>query len=87
MTPSQSPGARLRQALESLVDAAARSAELSQARYRAGRDSYLTLLDAQRTLDAARQSLIEAQFAEQANRVTLYRALGGGWATFGSNTR
>ncbi|MCC6507333.1 MAG: efflux transporter outer membrane subunit [Aquimonas sp.] len=76
-----------RQALESLVDAAARSAELSQARYRAGRDSYLTLLDAQRTLDAARQSLIEAQFAEQANRVTLYRALGGGWATFGSNTR
>ena len=76
-----------RQALESLVEAAERTTELSQARYRAGRDSYLTLLDAQRTLDAARQSLIETQFAEQANRVALYRALGGGWETDGSDTR
>lgn len=76
-----------RQALESLVEAAARATELSQARYRAGRDSYLTLLDAQRTLDAARQSLIETQFAEQANRVALYRALGGGWATDASDAR
>lgn len=76
-----------RQAQEALVEAAARAAELSQARYRAGRDSYLTLLDAQRTLDAARQALIETQLAEQVNRVTLYRALGGGWVTENSDAR
>lgn len=62
-----------------LVAAARRTEELSRARYEAGRDSYLVLLDAQRTLYGARQSLIATQLAEQANRVTLYRVLGGGW--------
>ncbi|MCO5099411.1 MAG: efflux transporter outer membrane subunit [Burkholderiaceae bacterium] len=62
-----------------LVAAAARAEELSRSRYEAGRDSYLVLLDAQRTLYGARQSLIATQLAEQANRVTLYRVLGGGW--------
>ncbi len=62
-----------------LVAAARRTEELSRARYEAGRDSYLVLLDAQRTLYGASQSLIATQLAEQANRVTLYRVLGGGW--------
>lgn len=62
-----------------LVAAAGRAEELSRARYEAGRDSYLVLLDAQRTLYGARQSLIATLLAEQANRVTLYRVLGGGW--------
>lgn len=62
-----------------LVGAARRAEELSRARYEAGRDSYLVLLDAQRTLYGAQQSLIATQLAEQANRVTLYRVLGGGW--------
>lgn len=62
-----------------LIDAARRAEELSRARYEAGRDSYLVLLDAQRTLYGAQQSLIATQLAEQANRVTLYRVLGGGW--------
>ncbi len=62
-----------------LVEAARRTDELSRVRYEAGRDSYLVRLDAQRTLYGARQSLIATQLAEQANRVTLYRVLGGGW--------
>jgi len=62
-----------------LVAAARRAEELSRARYESGRDSYLVLLDAQRTLYAARQSLIATLLAEQTNRVTLYRVLGGGW--------
>lgn len=37
------------------------------------------LLDAQRTLYAAEQGLIAKRLAEQANRVTLYKVLGGGW--------
>jgi len=36
------------------------------------------LLDAQRTLFSARLALVSTQQAEQANRVLLFRALGGG---------
>ena len=68
-----------RQAQEDLVKAAERAHMLSKERYDRGRDSFLVLLDAQRTLYAAQQGLIGAQLAEQANRVTLYRVLGGGW--------
>lgn len=76
--------AEQRAAQEALVAAATRAHELSQARYDAGQDSYLILLDAQRTLYAARQSLVATQLAEQANRVTLYRVLGGGWNESGT---
>lgn len=68
-----------RQARTDLVDAAQRAYDLSQARYKAGRDSYLTLLDAQRTLYTAQQGLINTRLSEQSNRVTLYKVLGGGW--------
>lgn len=64
---------------EALVAAAKRADELSRARYESGRDSFLVLLDAQRTLYGAQQSLIATQLAEQANRVLLYKVLGGGW--------
>ncbi len=64
-----------------LLEAAQKAHDLSQARYDAGLDSFLVLLDARRTLYAARQSLLATQLAEQANRVTLYKALGGGWQT------
>jgi outer membrane protein TolC len=36
------------------------------------------VLDAQRSLYAAQQTLIGLQLAEQANRITLYKVLGGG---------
>ncbi|MDB5494926.1 MAG: efflux transporter outer rane subunit [Phenylobacterium sp.] len=65
-------------AQERLVTAAADVQRLTQARYDRGVDSYLALLDAQRTLYAARRTLLAAQLAEAVNRVTLYRALGGG---------
>ena len=65
-------------AQERLVEAATVTQRLTQARYDRGVDSYLSLLDAQRTLYAARQTLLAAQLARVANRVELYRALGGG---------
>ncbi|MDH5176553.1 MAG: efflux transporter outer membrane subunit [Gammaproteobacteria bacterium] len=68
-----------RLALQALVDAARRGEELAQARYAAGRDSFLVRLEAQRTLYVAQQALISTRLAEQANRVTLYKVLGGGW--------
>lgn len=53
--------------------------ELAQARYRAGTDSFLVLLDSERTLYAAKQQLINDRFAELSNSIALYKALGGGW--------
>lgn len=67
------------EAQSALVEAATQTERLSDVRYRAGAESYLALLDAQRTLFSARQALVNVQYAEQANRVALYRALGGGW--------
>lgn len=72
-----------RQALEQLVDAAGRAEELARVRYEAGRDSYLTRLESQRTLYVAQQALITTRQAEQSNRITLYKALGGGWRDAG----
>lgn len=72
--------AEQRNAVEALLSAAREAENLSQARYDAGRDSYLTLLDAQRTRYGAQQNLISIRLAEQINRITLYSALGGGWS-------
>jgi multidrug efflux system outer membrane protein len=68
-----------RVALEQLVDAAQHAEDLSIARYEAGRDSYLTRLESQRTLYVSQQALITTRLSEQSNRVTLYKVLGGGW--------
>ncbi|THF64621.1 AdeC/AdeK/OprM family multidrug efflux complex outer membrane factor [Pseudothauera nasutitermitis] len=61
------------------VEAAQDSYRLSEARYEAGVDSFLTLLDAQRTLYSAELQLISARLAEAGNRIAVYKALGGGW--------
>jgi DICT domain-containing protein len=41
-------------------------------------DSYLSVLDAQRSLYAAQQGLIVLRLTRLVNQVTLYMALGGG---------
>lgn len=65
-------------ASQRLRDASAAAFELAGARHRAGLDSYLGLLDAQRALYAAEQDLIESRQADAGNRVTVYKVLGGG---------
>ena len=62
-----------------LVAASEETFRLSEARYRNGIDSYLGLLDAQRSLYSAQQELIGVRLSEASNRVTLYKVLGGGW--------
>lgn len=52
---------------------------LSDLRYQNGVASYLDLLDAQRSLFAARQALVQTRLQQLQNQVLLYRALGGGW--------
>ena len=60
------------------VESARLSLTLSQARYDRGLDTYLLLLDAQRTFYAAQQALVSTELAESTNRVNLYKTLGGG---------
>jgi len=62
-----------------LVESAAAGFRLSEARYKGGVDSHFGLLDSQRTLYGAELELIGVRLSEAANRVTLYRVLGGGW--------
>ncbi len=65
-------------AQQSLTDASGESYRLSQARYEKGVDSYLVVLDSQRSLYGAQQNLITARLSRLANLVTLYKVLGGG---------
>lgn len=71
--------ARQRAAQADLAEATENAYDLSQARYRAGRDSFLTTLDSQRAWYGAQQALVSVRLAEAANRATLYTVLGGGW--------
>jgi multidrug efflux system outer membrane protein len=66
-------------AQERLVAASADSVRLSQMRFQAGVDTFLPVLDAQRTLYSAQQTLLQLRQAQVTNLVTLYKALGGGW--------
>jgi multidrug efflux system outer membrane protein len=60
------------------VESARVAARLSDARFRAGVDSFLTTLDAQRTSYAAEQQLVLTRLGQAGNLVELYRSLGGG---------
>lgn len=55
------------------------AAAIAEARYRAGAEDLLVVLDAQRTLYAAQEQQAELQTARLLLSVDLYRALGGGW--------
>ena len=60
------------------VNAAAAALRISDARYRAGVESFLTTLDSQRTAYAAQQQLVTTRLNRESNLVELYRSLGGG---------
>ncbi|MCX9476332.1 efflux transporter outer membrane subunit, partial [Vibrio cholerae] len=61
-----------------VVSAAERRAKLSDLRYKAGVERRLELLDSQRQLYLAKQTLLELKQQELNNAVFLYKALGGG---------
>jgi multidrug efflux system outer membrane protein len=66
-------------AQQELVAATADSLQLSQMRFKAGVDSYLPVLDAERSLYTAQQTLLGLKQAQLTQQATLYKALGGGW--------
>lgn len=65
-------------AQKSLADLTDENYRLSMARFDKGVDSYLGVLDSQRSLYAAQQNLISTRLTRLANLVTLYKALGAG---------
>ncbi|AUH01439.1 multidrug transporter [Prodigiosinella confusarubida] len=67
------------QAQQKNVQAAKAAFDFVQIQYTNGATDYLNVLDAQRTLFAAQQSLIQSRLSQQNSLITLYKALGGGW--------
>jgi multidrug efflux system outer membrane protein len=68
-------------ALQTQVQALRIAYRLSRDKYEAGYAPYLDVLTAQRSLFAAEQSLVAAEFQSLAGVVSLYQSLGGGWPT------
>lgn len=60
------------------VEAANVALRISDARYRAGVESFLTTLDSQRSAYTAQQQLVTTRLTRSSNLVELYRSLGGG---------
>ncbi len=77
LTNYQTLGDRLT-AQQAFSDAVGESYRISEARYQKGVDSYLTVLDAQRSTYSAKQGLISTRLARYSNRIALYKVLGGG---------
>jgi multidrug efflux system outer membrane protein len=69
---------------QALVEATSESYRLSDTGFRGGVENYLSVLDSQRSLYAAQQTLIGVKLARLQNLVTLYKALGGGWSEHGA---
>jgi multidrug efflux system outer membrane protein len=67
------------QAQQDLANSNQQSFLLSEARFKQGADSYLQVLDAQRSWYSAQQQLISGQQALLASQISLYKVLGGGW--------
>ncbi|MFN3814678.1 efflux transporter outer membrane subunit [Brevundimonas sp.] len=72
-----------RAALTTARDRAADAERLSRLRFDAGADSFLTLLDAQRTLAQADAALAASDAQVSTNQIALFKALAGGWAVAG----
>jgi len=68
-----------RAALTTARDRAADAVRLSRLRFDAGADSFLILLDAQRTLAQADAALAESEAQVSNNQIALFKALAGGW--------
>lgn len=64
--------------VEELVQAR-EALRLAESRYRAGAETLLVLLDAQRTLYAAQDIAVQLKLSRLNASVALYKALGGGW--------
>lgn len=68
-----------RAALTEARDQAANAARLARLRFDAGADSFLTVLDAERTLAGADATLAQSDALVTTYQIALFKALAGGW--------
>jgi NodT family efflux transporter outer membrane factor (OMF) lipoprotein len=69
-----------RTALTRARDRSAEAARLARMRFEAGRDSFLVVLDAERTLAGLEAQLAQSEAAVTTAQVVLFKALGGAWS-------
>jgi multidrug efflux system outer membrane protein len=74
-----------RTSLEEAVDAAKQALELAQYKYQTGLIDFITVLDAQRSLLAYDDQLVQSTGSITSNLIRLYKALGGGWTSLAHN--
>jgi multidrug efflux system outer membrane protein len=65
-------------AQRAVLEAQADRLRLADLRYQNGVSSFIDVLDAQRELFSAEQSLVQTRLLRLTNSIDLYRALGGG---------
>lgn len=68
-----------RQYLAQAVASQRRAADLARQRYIQGLVDFLTVLEAERSLYAAQDALVQSEQAVVTNSISLYKAVGGGW--------
>jgi multidrug efflux system outer membrane protein len=62
------------------ADQAQEAYRIAELRYRTGVEDFLSVLDAQRSLNSAQDQLAQARLARLQASVILFRVLGGGWS-------
>ena len=73
-----------RRALAAAMAESERVVRRAQSRHRLGADSYLVVIDAERSRNAAATQLLASDLGLAQTQVSLFRALGGGWEPAGS---
>jgi NodT family efflux transporter outer membrane factor (OMF) lipoprotein len=69
--------------LRASVAANRRALDLAVERYTGGLESFLSVLDAQRSLHAAEDLLVQSESRTAVDLIAVYKALGGGWEDHG----
>jgi NodT family efflux transporter outer membrane factor (OMF) lipoprotein len=69
------------ESLRASVAANRRALELATERYTGGLENYLAVLDAQRSMYAAQDQLVQSERNTAVALIAIYKALGGGWSS------
>ena len=72
---------RRRESLRASVAANRRALALATERYTSGLESFLSVLDAQRSVYAAEDQLVQSERDAAVTLIAVYKALGGGWSS------
>jgi outer membrane protein TolC len=68
------------ESLRAAVAANRRALDVSLARYTSGVESFLSVLDAQRSLYASDDALVQSERNLAVSLIAIYKSLGGGWS-------